>query len=213
MAGRQRNRSNASGPHSRRRAALADALDARAQAVQAFGRVQAPTHPARTSPCRATTRSIARMVERVRIFPKDAVRPVMNEVLSACCRLIAPLEGRVRGPGGRLRPLWRRAALRQLRRCCARSTPRGRALSEVERGNASYAMLPFETSTRRRGHRNLNLLARSDVKVCAEIRIRRAFHLISTIAASATTSRRSTPRPAPSRHARATSNRSFPRAV
>ncbi|HMI92167.1 MAG TPA: prephenate dehydratase domain-containing protein, partial [Polyangiales bacterium] len=53
------------------------------------------------------------------------------------------------------------------------------ALAQVERGNAAYAILPFETSNDGAVTGTLNLLARSDAKVCAEIRIRRAFHLLS----------------------------------
>src|SRR6185436_17168137 len=52
-------------------------------------------------------------------------------------------------------------------------------LSEVGRGHGSYAILPFETSNDGAVTATLNLLARSDAKVCADIRVRRAFHLVS----------------------------------
>ena len=56
---------------------------------------------------------------------------------------------------------------------------RSEALSEVERGHASFAVVPFETSYDGAVTETLNLLARSDLKICAEIPIRRAYHLLS----------------------------------
>ncbi len=158
-------------------AALAEALDARAQAVQAFAALRAGSPEAYFTLPR-DHETIARMVERVRVFPKDAVRPVVTEILSACSRLTAPLEIAYLGQEGGFGHL---AALRQFG---SSATLHGvdsaeEALSAVERGHASYAMLPFETSHDGTVTSTLNLLARSDVKICAEVRIPRAFHLSS----------------------------------
>jgi chorismate mutase/prephenate dehydratase len=118
------------------------------------------------------------MVERVQVFPKDGVAPVMTEVLSACARMVAPLEIVYVGQAGGFGHL---AARKQYG---SSALLRGvdsaeEALSEVERNRASYAIMPFETSNDGAVTGTLNLLARSDAKVCAEITIRRAFHLIS----------------------------------
>src|SRR5690242_7066732 len=72
-------------------AALAEALDARARAVGAFATLRAQSPEAYFTLPR-DNEVITRMLERVAVFPKDAVRPVMTEILSACNRLTAPLE-------------------------------------------------------------------------------------------------------------------------
>jgi len=157
--------------------ALADALDARARAVSAIGAMRTASPEAYLSLPRDHD-VIARMVERVHAFPKDSIRAVMTEVISACNRLIAPIEVVYVGQEG---GLGHQAARRQFG---AAATLRGseqpeEALAQVERGNAAYAILPFETSNDGAVTGTLNLLARSDAKVSAEIRIRRAFHLLS----------------------------------
>jgi chorismate mutase/prephenate dehydratase len=157
--------------------ALAAALDARATAVSAFASLRAGSPEAYFTLPR-DHETIARMLERVRVFPKDAVRPVVTEILSACNRMTAPLEIAYVGQEGGFGHV---AALRQFG---SSATLRGldsaeEALSAVERGQVSYAMLPFETSHDGAVTSTLNLLARSDAKISAEIRIRRAFHLVS----------------------------------
>jgi chorismate mutase/prephenate dehydratase len=158
-------------------AALAEALDARARAVLAFAAHKAGS-PETYQSLPRDHETIARLVERVRVFPKNAVRPVVTEILSACNALAAPLEIAYVGQEGGFGHV---AALRHFG---SSATLRGvdtaeAALSAVERGHASYAMLPFETSHDGAVTSSLNLLARSDAKICAEVRIRRAFHLVS----------------------------------
>jgi chorismate mutase/prephenate dehydratase len=157
--------------------ALGAALDARANAVAGLAKLKAGSPEAFFSLPR-DHEVIARMVERVRVFPKDAVRAVMTEVLSACNRMIAPIDVVYVGQEGGFGHLAARkqyGSSAKLR--CVETAEE--ALSEVGRGHASYAILPFETSNDGAVTATLNLLARSDAKVCAEIRIRRAFHLVS----------------------------------
>jgi chorismate mutase/prephenate dehydratase len=52
-------------------------------------------------------------------------------------------------------------------------------LNEIARGRAHYGVLPFESSHDGAVTQTLNLLARSEAKICAEIPARRAFHLLS----------------------------------
>jgi chorismate mutase/prephenate dehydratase len=52
-------------------------------------------------------------------------------------------------------------------------------LSEIARGRATFGVLPFESSHDGAVTQTLNLLARSEIKLCAEIPTRRAFHLLS----------------------------------
>ena len=157
--------------------ALAEALDSRARAVLALGALRTAAPEAYVSLPRDHD-VISRMVERVQAFPKDSVRAVMTEVISACNRLLASLEVVYVGQEG---GLGHQAARRQFGAAAVlRATEHAEeALAQVERGNAAYAVLPFETSNDGAVTATLNLLARSDVKVCAEIRIRRTFHLLS----------------------------------
>ena len=157
--------------------ALGDALDARARAVQALGEFKLNAPDAYFT-LRRDHEVIARMLERVQVFPKGAVRSVMTEVLSACTQMIAPVDIVYVGQEGGFGNL---AARRQFGESAGlRSVDSAEvALSEIERGRASYAILPFETSNDGAVTASLNLLARSDAKICGEIRVARTFHLIS----------------------------------
>ena len=157
--------------------ALAEALDARARAVSAFAaRKQSSPEAYLTLPREQEV--IARMVERVQLFPKDALKPVMTEVISACSSLVEPLKIAFVGQEG---GFGHQAAVKHFGSSASMLAVETaeEALSAVERGHVSYAMLPFETSHDGAVTATLNLLARSDAKLCAEIRIKRVFHLIS----------------------------------
>ena len=157
--------------------ALAEALDARARAVKTFATLKAAS-PDVYFALPGEHQVIARMVERLQVFPKSAAAAVMTEVMSACARMVAPVEIVYVGQEGG----FGHVAARRLYGSSA--ILRGidtaeEALSEVERNHASYAILPFETSNDGAVTATLNLLARSDAKIGAEIKIRRAFQLIS----------------------------------
>lgn len=156
---------------------LAEALDDRARAVTALAALKASSPEAYFSLPR-DHEVVARTIERIKVFPKDAVRPVLTEVLSACAQMTAPLVVAYVGQDG---GFGHTAARKHFGSSAA---VRGvetaeEALSEVERGRASYAIVPFETSNDGAVTATLNLLARSDLKISAEIRIQRAFRLIS----------------------------------
>jgi chorismate mutase/prephenate dehydratase len=157
--------------------ALAEALDARARAVKALAELKAAS-PDVYFALPSDQHVISRAIERVQVFPRSAVGAVMTEVLSACARMVAPLEIVYVGQEGGFGQL---AARKQYG---SSAVLRGvnsaeEALSEVERGRAQFAIMPFETSNDGAVTATLNLLARCDAKLCAEIKIRRAFHLIS----------------------------------
>ena len=121
--------------------------------------------------------AIARVSEQARSFPTEGIRPVMTEVLSVCQQIISPAEVAYAGPLGGFGHL---AARKHFGAAASLHVfPSGDAvLSEVERGHCSYGVLPFETSSDGAVTSTLNLLARSDVKICAEVPVRRTFHLM-----------------------------------
>jgi chorismate mutase / prephenate dehydratase len=156
---------------------LAEALDARARAVQTFTALKSAS-PDVYFALPGDQQVIARMAERVQVFPRAAIGAVMTEVLSACASMVAPVEIVYVGQAGGFGHV---AARKQYGSSAVlRSVDTAEeAVSEVERGHASFALMPFETSNDGAVTATINLLARSDAKICAEIKIRRAFHLIS----------------------------------
>jgi chorismate mutase / prephenate dehydratase len=157
--------------------ALADALAARAKAVTELSALRSRAADAYfTLPRDADV--LTRIVERVEGLPKEATRTVMKEVLSACASLIAPVQVVYAGQEGGLSHLAARTHFGAAAVLRAVESPEA-LLSDIERGRATFGVLPFETSYDGAVTKTINLLARSDIKICAEVPIRRAFHLLS----------------------------------
>lgn len=157
--------------------AIADGLEARARATLELKALK----DAHADAYFATPREgavVDRIASRVPSLPPRALRAVMTEVLSACNGMLAPIEIVYVGQEGGFGNLAARTQFGSS--AVLRATDDSAdALSEVERGRASFAVLPFETSYDGAVTATLNLLARSDLKICAEVPIRRAFHLLS----------------------------------
>jgi len=162
--------------------ALAAALDQRVAAVRGLLELRAEDPGGYYSlPRDADVK--ARMAESVQAFPSDAVRAVMTEVLSVCQRIVAPVEVAFAGVEGGFGHLAARAHFGAA--ATLHAVPSSEeVLAEVERGHCSYGLLPFETSYDGAVTNTLNLLARSDVKLCAEVPVRRAFHLLNQTGAT-----------------------------
>jgi len=157
--------------------ALADALVARAKAVTELAALRASATDAYFTLPRDVD-VLTRVVEQVEGLPKEATRAVMKEVLSACASLMAPVEVVYAGQEGGLGHLAARTHFGASASLRAVQTPEA-LLDEIERGRAGFGVLPFETSYDGAVTKTVNLLARSDIKICAEVPIRRAFHLLS----------------------------------
>lgn len=160
--------------------ALVSALDTRAEAIRRLIALREQVPDAYFTLPRETDVT-ARLLERARAFPREGLHAVLTEVLSACRQLSAPVSVTYVGPEGGFGHLAAR------KRFGASATLRSAAsaeavLSDVERGHASFGLLPFETSYDGAVTGTLNLLARSDLKICAEIPVRRAFHLLASSA-------------------------------
>lgn len=157
---------------------LAKALDARADAIKALHALR-EREPGTFFKLPPDSDVMGLVAELVTTFPRRSVRSVMREVLSACATLVAPLEVVYAGQEGGFGHLAARkhfGSSAELR--CANSVEE--VASEVERKRASYGVLPFETSNDGAATATLNVLARSDVNITAEISVQRAFHLLST---------------------------------
>lgn len=167
--------------------ALAGALDQRMRAVEELAALRTEDPGGYYSLSRDAD-VLARVTESVDSFPKGSVRAVVTEVLSVCQRELAPVEVTYEGLDGGFGHLAAR------KHFGAAATLRGvdsaeEVLSEVERGHCSFGVMPFETSHDGAVTATLNQLARSDVKVCAEIPVPRAFHLLTAEGTTAGISR------------------------
>jgi chorismate mutase / prephenate dehydratase len=157
--------------------ALADALSARARAVLQLAALRARVPEAYFALPRDAD-VINRLLEQVEVFPRSAVPAVVREVLSACASLVAPIEVVYAGQEGGLGHLAARTHFGSAANLRAVDSPEA-LQAEIERGHAAFGLLPFETSYDGAVTQTLNLLARCDLKICAEVPIRRAFHLLS----------------------------------
>lgn len=158
--------------------ALATALDARANAFRDLHALR-EKEPGTFFRVPSDAEVMSQVAERMSAFPRESVRPVMREVLSACGNMIAPLEVVFAGQDGGFGHLAARKHFGSSARLrCAPSVED--VVAEVERKRVSYGILPFETSNDGAATATLNVLARSDVKITAEISVQRTFHLLST---------------------------------
>jgi chorismate mutase/prephenate dehydratase len=156
---------------------LAKALDARARATKELQTLR-EQEPATFFKSATDAEIINAVGEHAGAFPRDAIRPVMREVLSACTNMIAPVEVVYAGQAGGFGHLAARkhfGSSAQLRPAASVEE----VAAEVERKRASYGVLPFETSNDGAATATLNVLARTDVKITAEVLVQRAFHLLS----------------------------------
>lgn len=156
---------------------LVEALDARAKAVLELAQVRAKTEGA-YSVAPNDDEVVEKLVEKSHGFAKPALRSIVKEVLSASANLVGPVEVAYAGQEGGFGHLAARAHFG----ASATHKPVESAeamLQAIARGRVAFGVLPFETSHDGAVTQTLNLLARSDVKICAEVPIRRSFHLLS----------------------------------
>jgi chorismate mutase/prephenate dehydratase len=157
--------------------ALADALVARVKAINELMALRSQAPDAYFSLPR-DEEVIARLSERAEGLPKEASRAVVTEVLSACASLISPVQVVYAGQDGGFGHLAARTHFGAAAQVHGVDSPEA-LLSEIERGRATFGVLPFESSHDGAVTQTLNLLARVDLKILAEIPVRRTFHVLS----------------------------------
>ena len=156
---------------------LVRALDARSTAIRSFidlrerdpgGYHQLPPH----------AEVLQRIMGLRRSFPAVGIEPVMREVFSVCDELIAPVRVAVIAPEGGLA----HQAARSHFGARASFDPLvsvAEVFSAVERGAASYGMVPLETSSDGTIQATLVALTFGRAKILAERRLRSAYNLYS----------------------------------
>jgi chorismate mutase/prephenate dehydratase len=157
--------------------AIVDALDARARATLELKQLREENADLYFTRPRDHD-IVARLRERAQAFPAEQIGAVMSEVLSGCQRLVAPMEVAFVGQEGGFGHLAARKHFGGAAHLHAVPSSKD-VLADVERGRVAFGVLPFETSYDGVVTETLDLLARSDARICAEIPVRRSFHLLS----------------------------------
>ncbi|MCG8554075.1 MAG: hypothetical protein MJD61_02120 [Proteobacteria bacterium] len=158
-------------------AALAQALDARAEAIKRAIELR-DEHPDAYIGMPRDVDVLSELSERIEHFPVDAAKPVMREVLSACAAMVAPVEVAYMGVEGGLGHTAARKYFGSAARF--RSAPSAEeVVAEVERKRASRGVLPWETSNDGTVTATLNALAHSDLKIGGEVTVKARYHMLS----------------------------------
>ena len=111
-------------------------------------------------------------------LPAESVRAVWREIISACRALERPLPVGYLGPAG---TFTHQAALQRFGHS-ARLVPVRTIVDvfdEVERGRAEFGVVPVENSTEGAVNVTLDRLIESDAKICGELRLDIAQHLLT----------------------------------
>jgi len=164
--------------------ALAEALDARAEAIQALIELR-HRDPEGYYALPRDAETVRRTRDLVKAFPERAVEPVMREVLSASASLVAPVRVAYVEPEGGFANAAARlhfGAEAELILCETAL----HVLDEVERQRASYGVVPLETSSDGATTATLHGLVRADVRICGELALPASYHLLSVAGAEGT---------------------------
>jgi chorismate mutase/prephenate dehydratase len=111
-------------------------------------------------------------------FPQHALSPVFHEIISACRSLEVKLDVVYLGPAATNTHL---ACLEHFG-SSIQALPREGipdVFEAIERGEASYGVVPIENSTEGSVNRTLDMFMESEVKVCGEIMMRISHALLS----------------------------------
>jgi|GEM_PF-134127 len=156
---------------------LVRALDARATAIRSFIELR-ERDPGGYHQLPPPADVLQRLMDLRQSFPAVGIEPVMREVLSVCDELIAPVRVAVIAPEGGLA----HQAARSHFGARASFDPLvsvAEVFAAVERGAASYGMVPLETSSDGTIQATLVALTFGRAKILAERRLRSAYHLYS----------------------------------
>lgn len=101
-------------------------------------------------------------------FPDEAIRPVFQEVISACLSLEKGVRVSYLGPEA----TFTHQAVKRHFGTSAHAIPCGSVsavFSEVERGRSEFGVVPVENSTEGVVNHTLDMFLEADVRICAEI--------------------------------------------
>jgi chorismate mutase/prephenate dehydratase len=158
-------------------AAVADALTARARAMVELRELRSED-PEGWHPIPSDDETLAAVLPRTDVFPRNATEAVFREVLSGSAALIAPPRIAYLGPEGGFAHV---AAHRRFG-SAAHLEPVAtveEVLEEVVRGRASRGVVPLESSIEGAHTATLVALAQSEAQVRGELAVTLTYHLLT----------------------------------
>jgi len=111
-------------------------------------------------------------------FPRNAIRPVFREIISACRSVEGPLTLAYLGPAATFTHL----ACIQRFGVSAHFIPVhtiAEVFAEVEKGNVEYGVVPIENSSEGVVSHTLDMFVDSELKICGEIHLQVSHSLLS----------------------------------
>jgi len=156
---------------------ILERLEARAKIVGDVLRAKRERNLATYDPGRERE-ILERLSARANAFPKEAVRAVYREVISACLALQEPLRVAFLGPEGTFSHAAARARFGLAARYVEETTIAG-VVSAVERGEASFGIAPIENSTEGSVNDAVDALLSSQVVISGELNLEISHGLFS----------------------------------
>ena len=159
---------------------ILDLLNRRAEVVVRVGEEKAKGNIAYHSPQREGEIIDRLMRESRGPFSDRAIKAVYREILSACLSLEQPLKVAYLGP----QATFTHMACMNRFGLLAEYVPLrgiGEVFAEVEKGKADYGVVPVENSTEGVVSHTLDMFVDSDLKICGEILMEVAHHLLSKL--------------------------------
>jgi chorismate mutase/prephenate dehydratase len=111
-------------------------------------------------------------------FPRNAIRPVFREIISACRSVEGPLTLAYLGPAATFTHL---ACIRRFGLSAHFVPVRtiAEVFAEVEKGNVGYGVVPIENSSEGVVSHTLDMFVDSELKICGEILLEVSHSLLS----------------------------------
>lgn len=153
-------------------------LNDRAEVVEEVARIKRETHKEYHDPTREE--EILQRLQRLNPgnFPSMAIRPVFREIISACLSLEAPIRVAYLGPEATFTHM---AVIKKFGSSSGLIPAKSveAVFSEVERGRATYGVVPVENSSEGVVSHTLDMFVSSDLKICAEVMLEIHHNLLS----------------------------------
>lgn len=161
---------------------IVDLLNERTALAVEIGRAKLATGQSIYAPERET--QIYEMLERRAqegLLPKNALKAIYREIMSASLALEKPLTIAYLGPEASFTHL---ASLSKFGASVSYFPTQtiNEVFREVERGLADYGVIPIENSTEGAVNHSLDMFIDSDLKICSEILFQIEHHLMATCA-------------------------------
>ena len=153
-------------------------LNQRAEVVLQVGKVKSKNHLNFYDPKREKEILQRLASQNPGPFPQDAISPVFHEIISGCRSLEVHLEVVYLGPEATNTHL---ACLERFGSSIQALPKEGipDVFEAVEKGEASFGVVPVENTTEGSVSRTLDMLMESEVKICGEITMRISHALLS----------------------------------